>query len=1153
MRTERFVKWGVCAVVVLFLVLQMGQGWAQLEQTNWADLPGKVAAKLVPLETLGIVDCPANLNEAIPSRTVMQVIMNTFYKWNEYDVEQAAGKTLFCIVMEEPVHGRLTREQAQVLLSASRLWMEYKPDPKDMEIIPASDPRWNVPPARGFWFAGDLAPGAPGNVPDGRPRKGDVFGTDDRQRVTSTTLFPYRTICYTTTTLGRGSGALITPYVVLTAGHMIYDLETDQWATAGAVAPGQRQDRAGGPVIRFPDGVREAVSLVTNEEYPGFANWNQLKYDWDFGAIFIARPFTGISTFIPVVFNVSPSRVYTTGYPREVHGENNSLGMWQSFGLIGGSAFGCFWYTFDQSGGNSGGPLYFVSSGGERIAGIATFGSSLYNGATRLQSDEQPYIQAWMRWTPPTPATNVQASDGTYTDRITVTWAPSDAPGIIGYRVFRARTYNTAAAEEIAWGVTSPYNDRTAQPGPFYYYWVRSYNNLGDSAFGLPDRGWVRTTPPPTPTNVDASDGTYPEYVYIRWDPTPRAGYYKIYRNTTNNSATAREIVTLSDNFFADVGVPTLVRHYYWVKAFNTAGVSGFSVSNSGYRRPPRPARPTGVAASDGTYTDKVRVTWNPVSGASGYIVCRSTSTTVGAMCIGLTTTSLYSDLSAVPGLYYYYWVLAWNPSGPSDLSASDRGWRKVPAPAAVYATDGLFTDRVLFLWTTVPGAQGYQVFRRAATTTTLTYLGALTAPIYSDFTAVPNAVYAYSVRAWNSQGPGPMSVSDSGWRRLGPPRPPANVQASDGTYTDRIRVTWSASQYATLYKIYRNTTNTTATAVEVAAVAPLEWSDLTVPTGVKHYYWIKASNSAGNSAFSASDGGWRRLAPPGPPTYLVASDGTYADKVVVSWKPPASATSYIVYRNTVNNSATAVQIGTTGVSLFNDVTAIPGVKYYYWATAVNSAGASGFSNSDSGYRALLPPTDLQASDGAFFDKVKVTWTASTGATSYRIYRNTINDKATAAQIGTSATTEYNDSTAVEGVSYYYWAKAVSSVGLSDFSDGDSGYRAVEPWQIEEVNWRVDYVGDMNATGTVTKPGATQVRLHFTSMSLTSMDHLVTDTGNDWSGPSTDQMSNPKVGNAIVLTLTSGPNGFGYFILDRIEFRGTSAGPATKEGALFTY
>jgi len=37
-----------------------------------------------------------------------------------------------------------------------------------------------------------------------------------------------------------------------------------------------------------------------------------------------------------------------------------------------------------------------------------------------------------------------------------------------------------------------------------------------------------------------------------------------------------------------------------------------------------------------------------------------------------------------------------------------------------------------------------------------------------------------------------------------GTPPVPTNVQASDGTYVDKVRVSWAASPGATLYKVYR-------------------------------------------------------------------------------------------------------------------------------------------------------------------------------------------------------------------------------------------------------------------------------------------------------------------------------------------------------------
>ncbi len=45
------------------------------------------------------------------------------------------------------------------------------------------------------------------------------------------------------------------------------------------------------------------------------------------------------------------------------------------------------------------------------------------------------------------------------------------------------------------------------------------------------------------------------------------------------------------------------------------------------------------------------------------------------------------------------------------------------------------------------------------------------------------------------------------------PPQPPTNVTASNGTFCDRVQVTWNASAGATSYQVFRSTVNSTATA----------------------------------------------------------------------------------------------------------------------------------------------------------------------------------------------------------------------------------------------------------------------------------------------------------------------------------------------------
>jgi len=197
------------------------------------------------------------------------------------------------------------------------------------------------------------------------------------------------------------------------------------------------------------------------------------------------------------------------------------------------------------------------------------------------------------------------------------------------------------------------------------------------------------------------------------------------------------------------------------------------------------------------------------------------------------------------------------------------------------------------------------------------------------------------------------------------------------------------------------------------------------------------------------------------------------------------------------------------------------------------------------------PPPNVSASDGTYTDRVRVTWEAAAGATGYKVFRNTSDDSSGAQQIGASADLSYDDMTVVEGTPYWYWVKAYSNFGDSEFSNGDSGYVALS-WHSEPVNWPVYYRNNWDRSGTVTKPGAVRIRLHFSTISVEARyDHLRTDVGDDWSGDYSNVTSHEKDGNSIRLRLTSDYSITGYFIIDRVEWQGTATDQATKSGRLF--
>lgn len=88
-------------------------------------------------------------------------------------------------------------------------------------------------------------------------------------------------------------------------------------------------------------------------------------------------------------------------------------------------------------------------------------------------------------------------------------------------------------------------------------------------------------------------------------------------------------------------------------------------------------------------------------------------------------------------------------------------------------------------------------------------------------------------------------------------------------------------------------------------------------------------------------------------PTGLSASDSEYAGKVGLHWQPVRGATTYRLFRNAVNNPATATDVGTTAANYFFDTSAAPAQTNFYWVRAENVQTNSGFSIPDQGRRAV--------------------------------------------------------------------------------------------------------------------------------------------------------------------------------------------------------
>jgi fibronectin type 3 domain-containing protein len=674
---------------------------------------------------------------------------------------------------------------------------------------------------------------------------------------------------------------------------------------------------------------------------------------------------------------------------------------------------------------------HLVLSGNNRTlgeGGTATWAASasVTSGGSTVQARHRFVLEV-----APSAPTSVAASDGTSTAGVTVTWsAPS---GATGYKVFRADG-SASPSTQIGTSAGASYSDTTAVAGTLYNYAVKATNSSGDSPLSTANAGWRNV---PAPTGVSASDATSTSGVTVTWNAVGGATGYKVFRAQGSGSATQVGTTLAAVRTFVDTTAAAATVYKYSVRATTAAGDSAASATDDGSRAG---TVPTGVSATDGTSTASVTVTWNAVVGATGYKVFRAQGSGSSSQ-VGTTAASVrtFADSTAVGGVLYSYSVKATTADGDGTASAADPGWRNVPAPAAVGASDGTSATGITVTWGAVTGATGYKVYRsQGSAAASLVGTTSATTRTLTDSTAAIGVAYSYAVKAATAAGDSASSASDTGWRNVAAP---TGVSATDGSSSTEVTVTWNAVSSATGYRVFRSLGSGAPAQVGTTSATVRTFADTTAVPGTVYAYTVKARSALGDGAASAPDNGSRGVS---PPTGVSASDGTSTATVTVTWNAYAGATGYKVYRS--QGSATPAQVGTTTASVrtFTDPFVDAGVPYSYTVRATTASGDSATSAPDTGWRGVAPPVGVVASDGEFTTHVRVTWSPSTNAavTGYRILRKIgTAAETTVGSVAGRTTAAFNDTGIPVGSVGTYRVAALTAAGASTPSASNTGFK----------------------------------------------------------------------------------------------------------------
>ena len=345
-------------------------------------------------------------------------------------------------------------------------------------------------------------------------------------------------------------------------------------------------------------------------------------------------------------------------------------------------------------------------------------------------------------------------------------------------------------------------------------------------------------------------------------------------------------------------------------------------------RATPAVFAPTGVAASDGTYADKVRITWDQSSGLY-YRVCRANSSSETKTALGSWQASAqYDDTTAVAGTTYYYWVQAATSSigaTPSAYSLYNTGWRQAASasyPDSWDPGDNTASGATSLSVTTMVQTHGphgladndeydcFKAYLAAGRSYTFESTGSsdvygelynstsfstTTRVAYNDdsgdgrnfkvtYTPTSSGYYYLRVRAYTVGSRATYTLKYSIENASSPVTVPASVSATDGTYADKVRITWSGTS-GNYYQIYRATSSIgTKTPLNPTWVSATQFDDYTAIAGTTYYYWVKAATSssgANASAYSAYNSGYRQAS--SLPDLLPSRLQEWDDKIVIS------------------------------------------------------------------------------------------------------------------------------------------------------------------------------------------------------------------------------------------------------------------------------
>lgn len=592
---------------------------------------------------------------------------------------------------------------------------------------------------------------------------------------------------------------------------------------------------------------------------------------------------------------------------------------------------------------------------------------------------------------------------------VNLSW--SAVAGSSSYKIFRGTSSGSYA--QLAAGVTgTSYTDSTVANGTSYFYVVRSYNGADSAAS---NEASIR---PMANFSITGATSLSSTSIQVAWTgPTGAATFDVRYGTATGSYTTTLTNVTSP---FTITGLSAGTNYFIVVRANNTVG-AGASVTSSETSALTALSAPAGLTASGSP--GSVGLNWTSQAAATSYKVYRGTTSGSLTLLNGSVSSNAYMDTTVANGTTYYYAVLSNN--GSDSALSSEVAVRPISSFSLTAATPASATS-INLSWESATGAATYDLRYGTATGVYLGTVTNVTSP-YSLTSLTAGTTYFISIQAKNAVGLGTIVNSNEMNAKTATGAPTGLAAVSS---TGNVSLTWNAVSGATNYNVYRSTTTTGPYTQIASAVTAAAYSDSTVANGTTYFYVVRSFN--GYESDNSSEVSVRPIA-----SFTLASATVSSTSAAsISWDPAAGAATYDVRIGTSSGNYTTTYTNVTSPYSLSGLTAA--TTYFVRIRANNTvgSGSSTTSNEVSFTTTTAAPSTLTAS--AATGQVSLSWTAVTGAASYRVYRSTTSGTGYTQIASGVAVTNYSDTTVTNGTQYYYVVRAFNGTESANSTEATS-------------------------------------------------------------------------------------------------------------------